>query len=59
MDQEPFEAIRADMLALLPCTITNVGHLVLTLEAPPHPVVNTFWFAPVRLRKETIRFKKE
>ena len=30
-------------------TVTDVGHLVHTLEAPPHPVVNTLGTPPVLL----------
>lgn len=28
-------------------TVTDLWHRKLTLEAPAHPVINTFWLAPV------------
>lgn len=52
VDKELFEAIRTDMTATLLCTITNVGHLVLTFEPPPYPVVNTLGFAPASLEPQ-------
>ena len=33
-------------------TVTDVGHLVLPLEAPPHPVVNTLRLAPASLQQQ-------
>lgn len=44
------EAVGQDVLGLLVASITDVGHQVLALEAPPHPVVNTFRFPPVGLQ---------
>lgn len=41
------EAIGENVLGLLVAAVTDVGHQVLALEAPPHPVVNTFRLAPV------------
>ena len=37
------------MLGVLARAVANVGHLVLSLELPPHSVVNTLGFPPVPL----------
>ncbi len=53
VDEEFLEAIRTDMTTALLCTVTNIGHLVLTFEPPPHPVVNTLGLAPASLKQQT------
>ena len=36
------ETVGADVLGGFVTSVTDVGHLVLTLEPPPHSVVNTW-----------------
>lgn len=47
------ESSRQHVLGLLVATVTDVGHEILALEPPAHPVVNTFRFSPVALQSYT------
>ena len=49
MDEDLSESSGKHVLGELGGTVTNVGHFVDALEAPPHPVVNTFGLPPVPL----------
>lgn len=49
VDEEFFESIRHNMSCFLVGSITNVWHLILTLEPSADSVVNTFWFPPAGL----------
>lgn len=48
--KEFFEAIRKHMFGLFCRTVTNIWHQILSLESPPHTVINTFRFTPVWLQ---------
>lgn len=37
------------MFGLFCRTVTNIWHQILSLESPPHTVINTFRFTPVWL----------
>ena len=49
VDEDLSESSGKHVLGELGGTVTNVGHFVDALEAPPHPVVNTFGLPPVLL----------
>ena len=53
VDHELFESVGAYVSGLLCCTITDVGHQILTLEPTAHPVVDTLRFPPVLLKRKT------
>ena len=46
VDENLDETVRADVLALLVATITDVRHQVLTLVATSHAIVDTLWLSP-------------
>lgn len=50
--KEFFEAIRKHMFGLFCRTVTNIWHQILSLESPPHTVINTFRFTPVWLEEK-------
>ena len=50
VDEDLPEARGKHVLGVLAGSITDVWHLVLSLELPPHPVVNTFGLPPVPLK---------
>jgi len=47
--EELLESVGADVLRVLVCPVANVGHFVLALVAPSHPVVDTLRLPPVWL----------
>ena len=51
VDKNLDETIRADVLALLVATITDVWHQELTLVSTTDAVVNTLWLSPAWLRQ--------
>ena len=55
MDNDLLETVWANVLGLVVAAITNIGHEILSLEATTNSVVNTLWFAPVRLQKSVNR----
>lgn len=56
VDEDLDESVALNVLGLLVGSITNAGHEVLSLEPPPHPVINTLGLPPVGLSKN-IAFK--
>ena len=49
MDEDLPEAGGQHVSGILGGSVSDVGHLVLSLEPPPDPVVNTFGLPPVPL----------